>query len=292
MSLEIQPLITVIVPCYNQSEFLEEALQSVVSQSYQNWECIVVDDGSTDDTESIASNWLARDERFIYIKKENGGLSTARNVGLNLAKGDWIQFLDSDDYIHPDKLESSINVVNSQEMVEIVVSNFGMFISNHKNASPAFCKLDQKNLTLEEILFGWDARFNIPIHCGFFKRSLFVEKLFVEKLKAKEDWVMWIKLFQNKKKAIYIDEVYALYRINPKSMTTDRFFVRQNLVEAYKYILKIIPSLYIEQFTTNMVDRFHDEITVLEQDISRLKGKKMYRLELYIKNFLKQKIIR
>lgn len=84
------PLISVIVPCYNQAQYLDECLQSVVEQTYPNWECIIVNDGSPDNTEEIALQWTEKDSRFIYIKKENGGLSSARNAGLEIAKGKWI----------------------------------------------------------------------------------------------------------------------------------------------------------------------------------------------------------
>ena len=79
-------LVSIIVPCYNQAHFLDEALQSVLSQTYTNWECIIVNDGSPDNTENIAEKWLAVDSRFKYIKKDNGGLSSARNIGIKMSK--------------------------------------------------------------------------------------------------------------------------------------------------------------------------------------------------------------
>ena len=97
--MENTPLISVIVPCYNQAQYLDECLQSVLDQTYQNWECIIVNDGSPDNTEEIALQWTAKDPRFTYLKKENGGLSSARNAGIEVAQGEWIQFLDCDDKI-------------------------------------------------------------------------------------------------------------------------------------------------------------------------------------------------
>lgn len=73
-------LISVIVPCYNQAQYLDECLQSVLDQTYQNWECIIVNDGSPDNTEEIALRWTKKDSRFRYLKKENEGLSSARNL--------------------------------------------------------------------------------------------------------------------------------------------------------------------------------------------------------------------
>lgn len=100
-----QPLISVIVPCYNQAQFLDECLQSVLEQTYQNWECIIVNDGSPDNTEEVALEWTKKDVRFIYLKKDNGGLSSARNAGIEKAKGEWILPLDCDDKIGNQYLE-------------------------------------------------------------------------------------------------------------------------------------------------------------------------------------------
>ena len=98
------PKISIIVPCYNQSQFLDACLHSVFTQSHSNWECIIVNDGSTDRTEEISLAWCKKDDRFFYNRKENGGLSSARNIGLEASKGNYIQFLDADDLLDVKKL--------------------------------------------------------------------------------------------------------------------------------------------------------------------------------------------
>ena len=90
----MNPLISVIVPCYNQAQYLDECLQSVLNQTYQNWECIIVNDGSPDNTHEIAESYCRKDARFKYFYKENGGLSSARNAGISISNGEFIQFLD------------------------------------------------------------------------------------------------------------------------------------------------------------------------------------------------------
>ena len=115
----MNPLISVIVPCYNQAQYLDECLQSVLDQTYQNWECIIVNDGSPDHTEEVANKWLEKDPRFRYIDKENGGLSSARNAGLKEAKGEWIQFLDCDDKINTISFELLTKII-AEKKVEII----------------------------------------------------------------------------------------------------------------------------------------------------------------------------
>src|SRR5215212_6403385 len=99
-----QPLVTVVIPCYNQAHFLGEAIESVLSQSYPHGELIVVDDGSTDETSEVASRY----EGARLIRQENRGLAGARNRGLGEAKGEYVVFLDADDRLLPGALEASL----------------------------------------------------------------------------------------------------------------------------------------------------------------------------------------
>lgn len=104
------PEVSVIVPCYKQAIFLDECISSVIGQTFRNWECIIVDDGSPDNTEEIAKEWCNKDPRIKYCKKSNEGVSIARNYGIGLAVGKYILPLDG---------ACPKNCVNDQEMVEI-----------------------------------------------------------------------------------------------------------------------------------------------------------------------------
>lgn len=109
-------MISIIIPCFNQGQFLNEALNSVCAQTYNDWECIIINDGSTDDTEKIALKYGYKDARFRYIKTKNNGLSAARNEGIKNASGQFVQLLDADDLIEPDKLLSAIEVYESDKI--------------------------------------------------------------------------------------------------------------------------------------------------------------------------------
>lgn len=113
-------LISIIVPCYNQAIFLEETLKTVLCQSYSNWECIMVNDGSTDDTERIAKQFTEKDNRFIYLFQSNKGLSNARNTGILNAQGEFIQLLDSDDLLEKNKLETTLNLYHQNKDENII----------------------------------------------------------------------------------------------------------------------------------------------------------------------------
>src|SRR5260221_9109636 len=101
MELANANFVSVIIPVYNGSRFIIDALNSVKGQTHRQLECIVVDDGSTDNTADIVKEWIISDNRFIYLFQNNKGLSGARNKGLDHAKGNYIQFLDADDILLP-----------------------------------------------------------------------------------------------------------------------------------------------------------------------------------------------
>ncbi|MBQ0786126.1 MAG: glycosyltransferase family 2 protein [Oceanihabitans sp.] len=109
-----QPLISIIIPTFNRAHLLSETLDSVLAQTYTNWECIVVDDGSTDATEALVETYIKKDARFLFFKRPNTHLpggNGARNYGVKKSNGDYLQWFDSDDLMHPEKLEVQINVL-------------------------------------------------------------------------------------------------------------------------------------------------------------------------------------
>ena len=125
------PKVSIIVPCYNQARYLNESLQSILDQTYTNWECIIVNDGSPDATEEIATQWKARDSRFIYLYKENGGVSSARNLGITTATADFILTLDADDKYEPSFLEKAMTVLAHNPEIGIV-SSWGRYFTDEK----------------------------------------------------------------------------------------------------------------------------------------------------------------
>lgn len=245
--------VSIIVPCYNQGHFLNETLTSVYNQSYTDWECIIINDGSTDNTEQIANQWVHKEARFKYFYKNNGGLSNARNLGLEKAEGEYLMFLDSDDCIHKDKISKSITLITSKKF-DIVISDFRMFKTDVSNLKPAFCNLSEQQFSFESILLDWDTKFNFPPHCCVFSSHLFENLRFNETLKAKEDWFMWIGVFSKNPKLEFINEPLAFYRKNPKSMTKNWKLMNENLALAYLEILSTIDEKHKAKFISKIIN--------------------------------------
>ncbi len=123
--LDTNPLVSVIIPCLNAASFIRDALDSVLGQNYQHLEVIVVDNGSTDDTLPVLEDYTTKFENILTITTEpEPGPSAARNKGLSLAKGSWIQFLDADDLIHPNKISHQIDLVHKDPHSSLVVASY------------------------------------------------------------------------------------------------------------------------------------------------------------------------
>lgn len=132
MQEDFYPLVSIIIPSYNYGRFLLQTLASVQSQSYTNWECLVVDDGSTDNTRELLQSILVTDSRVHYIYQENQGQAQARNTGLAVARGAFIQFLDADDLLENCKLELQLKYFKLYPEVQLVYGNVQYF----SNGSP------------------------------------------------------------------------------------------------------------------------------------------------------------
>lgn len=123
----MKTLISVIVPCYNQGEYLSDALDSLIRQTYPTWEAIVVNDGSSDNTEEVALSYVHKDPRIQYVRQENKGLSAARNLGISKASGEFILPLDSDDMLAPEFMERCLDEFTRYPQSTLVYTQTNLF---------------------------------------------------------------------------------------------------------------------------------------------------------------------
>ncbi|MFI2743786.1 glycosyltransferase family 2 protein [Zhouia sp. PK063] len=282
-------LVSIIIPCYNQAHFLDECLESVLNQTYNNWECVIVNDGSPDNTKEIAQKWLDKDNRFKYIEKENGGLSSARNAGLDKSEGNYVQFLDADDCVHPKKIEDSIELFVDKGY-DIVITNFNLFESL-KILLPPYCDLNQKLFNLKSILYEWDNNFSIPIHCAIFKKNILNFFKFPEHVKAKEDWIMWISLFKLNPKVYFHDEFMAYYRKNPDGMMAGSGNVNMftELIKSINYLESILSPEEYKSLITAIIKRYYDKSQRFNKELVAIKSNYVYRgLKKFMKIFGKK----
>ena len=231
--------ISVIIPCYNQARFLTEALGSVKAQTFQDWECIIVNDGSPDNTADVAREWVKKDSRFRYVEKPNGGLSSARNAGIESARGRLLQFLDADDALHPRKLE--LQVAEAARATGMVVVCCDFYYSSEQDLKVRLAgqrlaiKLHAAD-PLSDLAIRWETQLSIPCHCFLFDARLFLEHKirFDESLPNHEDWDCWMQIFACMPALGYVDEELAIYRVHPSSMCRNRGTMRRGFLKAIR----------------------------------------------------------
>ncbi len=232
------PRVTIVVPCYKQAQFLRVTLASVYAQTYIDWECLVIDDGSPDETSHIAKEWAEKDSRFCYHRKENGGLSSARNFGLKLARGRYIQFLDSDDVLKPEKLATQVCELDSFASHSIAFCDYCRGLDSNiylapKNAGHYLPPTLGHTPSIFEIAADWETRISIPVHCFLLSRTFFDDGLiFDESLVNHEDWDLWMQLFRIAKKVIYSPDIHAIYRQHDHSMCLNLPLMREGFLKA------------------------------------------------------------
>ncbi len=220
-----QPEISVIIPCFNQGHFLADAVGSVLAAYDGPLDIIIVDDGSS----APLTLRCIEDIRQIYpavrvIRQPNGGLSSARNAGLDAARGDYVQFLDADDLLIPGKLSVQIRHMH-QSGCQVSLCNYLVVSAD----LTSYAKLEETiaapaSFELADFLFRWERGLSIPIHCGLFSRQALGAIRFNTALQAKEDWVFWCSLAEQAPVFAYLDVHGAIYRMHEGSMR--RSFVR------------------------------------------------------------------
>ncbi|CAA9203642.1 Undecaprenyl-phosphate 4-deoxy-4-formamido-L-arabinose transferase [Flavobacterium bizetiae] len=240
-------LVSVIVPCYNQAQYLDECLQSVIRQTYATWECIIVNDGSSDNTSEIINKWIEKDSRFKFVSKQNGGVCQARNLGASITKGFYLLPLDADDYI-------------SENYISELIKNIE--INNYKIVYGRAFFFGERNeeFQLENVIQVKDLLQYNRIHCsGLFKRDdFFLIGGYDEKMKfGFEDWEFWINMLKDGGQAIKIENCFLYYRIKENSRSTeiDKNQIKTQQMQEYilkKHILSYGYNSVLEMYLKNM----------------------------------------
>ncbi len=213
------PLVSVIVPCYNQGQYLEDALQSIEAAYRGPLEVIVVDDGSTEPRTIRALQEIEYTHAAVHILRQaNGGLSSARNAGLARAKGIFVQFLDTDDLLVPGKIDRQIEHFSIVPRLDVSISDYMLCDETRTSCSKVVSAISTSTFELADFLFRWERGLSIPIHCGLFKRETLDAVRFDESLRAKEDWVFWCTLKLRHAKMAYFPLRGAVYRQHDQSM--------------------------------------------------------------------------
>ena len=207
-----KPLVSIIVPCYKVEQYLPVCIESILNQSYSDWELILVDDGSPDRSGEICDQYAAKDERIRVIHKPNGGLSSARNAGLDIMQGEYVSFLDSDDFWHVDYLQLMMKHV-IEDKADIVQCGF---IRGIETVFPHI-DLDEKAQVYDNHSVFTRQAAKIIMWGKVYKSCLFDDVRMPVGLINEDDWTTW-KLYDRAQKIVVSNLPLYYYTQNPNSI--------------------------------------------------------------------------
>lgn len=226
------PLVSIIIPCFNYGHLLIETLESLLDQSFTNWECIVVDDGSQDSTAMVVANMVQKDLRYRYVFQENKGQAAARNRGLLHAKGDYVQFLDADDFIESEKLKKQVTLLEENRNLDIVYGEVRYFRSGEPNILFLDRWLNREKDWMpgvsgsgEKIVEAFIIQNIVELGCILFRKSILNEvEGFDERIQGVEDWDLCIRCALKGKEFKFdpAQETRILMRLHPVSFSKQK----------------------------------------------------------------------
>lgn len=260
------PLISVIVPVFNTSTFLPDCLDSIINQTYKNLEIICVNDGSTDNSESIINNYLSHDSRIVLLQQKNSGQAAARNKALNIAKGKYISFVDSDDLLDNSTFENVLKIFD-KEKIDAVIYNMEMFLPSGNRfvcfTGPLY-PLKSGLIKTEENDFCINITNAAP--CVFKRSSI---KFSFKDGMIYEDWVFMAEFFSHKPFIYWINIPFYKYRRDFKQSTTSNISIKcLDMFKAYELSCEIL-----KEHDLNKTFSFINDFKILNEGIGFLEAR-------------------
>ena len=230
----VNPTISVVMPVYNAEQYLDQAIRSILNQTFNDFEFIIINDGSLDSSLAIIRKYESYDKRIFIIDKDNGGIVEALNDGLSIAKGKFIARMDSDDIAYSNRFEEQIKVFGDNPEIDLVYTGTRLIDKNGDMVCDSWRpNLDKTLLNLEINTF-------VPHPTVMFKKDTIL-KLggYTKKRPLAEDLDLWLRMLNNGCKFFYLKSNLLYYRLNPNSMranTSDNYW--------YKVATRVITSGY------------------------------------------------
>lgn len=244
-------LISIITTSYNYQDYIKETIESVLAQTYTNWEMIIVDDGSKDDSVNVINCYCQKDNRIKLFQHENGinkGLTETIKLGLEKAKSDWVVFLESDDSITPNYLQEKINVIEKNPDVKFIFNALNCF-GDEKRISfmSRYFKKQRKILNKHKCYDNFFVNFEhcnvVPtFSCVMTKKELFEGLDFDSPNKTSIDWLLWTQIAKITN-FYYIDKPLTNWRLHTNSYIGES----TNIIDIIKLKFKILKIIYFEK---------------------------------------------
>lgn len=215
----MKPKISIIIPVYNAEKYLRECLDSILNQSFQDFEILLINDGSTDGSPAICDEYAAKDWRVKVFHKENGGVSSARNLGLDHANGEWITFVDSDDFLNDNFIDEKLNRYLKNLSFDLIINNAFIYSTINKYQRYSFV---ERTLTTKDFLKYYGLTIVDTPWAKFFKRSIIKKSqiFFNEQFNLGEDLLFNMNYLLYSNKIALIDHPFYNYRNNEQGLSS------------------------------------------------------------------------
>lgn len=211
------PKVSIIVPVYNVEPYLRQCLDSILAQTFTDWECILVDDGSKDGSGAICDEYAEKDSRFRVVHQENKGSSAARNEGLSLSKGIYLSFIDSDDWVENNYLERLLEIAEFNNSDMVICAFYRNYLNRHTSVEP---NKPTENKGIRVVVESLEGTLHAGLWNKLIKRSLFSDNnILFPKYNYYEDMNVTIRLANSTDSVSYCSDVLYNYRINQSSQT-------------------------------------------------------------------------
>ncbi len=264
-------MVSVIIPCYNQGQYLADAISSVLAQTYTNWECIIVNDGSTDDTQEVAKGLCKLDARIKYLSQQNAGLSAARNAGIAKASGKYILPLDADDLIMPTYISFTLAEIENGEGVRLAYTGTQLF--------GAETDVKNEEFEMRSFLLGNC----IPCTAIYYKQDWERVGGYNENMKmGYEDWDFWMCLFECNVAVKKIPQVLFHYRRTTNSMS--KSMTNTEIESIQQGLFKRHHVLYYKHLDDPLTAAF--KIKELQRQLELIKNSTTYAIAHRMTSFL------
>jgi len=238
--------VSVVITSFNKAQYLEQSVNSVLGQTFPNVECLIVDDGSTDHTQQVAEHLVSLNPQLQYFYKENGGVSDARNFGAQKATGEWIQFLDADDWLHKDKLSFQLSCLDGSDENVVLYSDYERVQVDREGkivkTVPYIVGALTKEQLIERLLicpdFLTDSPFPLLQQSMLFKKTLLRQKQFNTSLQACEDREFVLELLLKDIAFVYTPIIGAYYRKHRLNLTDNSFLMKESYIRYFELVQK------------------------------------------------------
>lgn len=288
------PKVSVLIPSFNYANFLPEAIESVLSQTYQDFEIIVVDNSSTDNTVEVVNSYIKKDSRIkLYVNEENIGMFRNYNQALTYANGEYIKFLNADDKFKPTILEKFTNILENNKNVSIVTSKRRRFEDDNDVLDSGFSGIPDRKLILKEV-FKRGNFIGEPTSVMFRKKDLNVGTFNID-LKMTADFDMWVKLIEIGD-IYFVDEVLSYFRIHKgqgtKYLNDERKKQAINVYQGYMYIInKLMTNNYLDEEENNKLIKYNNNrmIRNIARNLKFVNGFKiLYNFKVFLRFYFKK----